>query len=275
MPETFSRITEKSSDYHSLDQMSLNEIVTSINQEDSKTVEAVNRAIPSIEKLIEQILPRFKQGGRLFYIGAGTSGRLGILDASEIPPTYGLPHNRVVGLIAGGDKAIRKSVEFAEDNPDLAKVDLQEYTITALDSVIGIASSGTTPYVLGGLEYAREKGAFTGAITNNHNTPLADRAHITIELIVGPEFVTGSTRMKGGTSQKMVLNMISTALMIKTKRVKGNKMVHMQLNNKKLVERGVNFLVEELKISTREAQKLLNKYGSVKEAISHHAKSSS
>lgn len=262
------RITESASLYSDLEKMPTNEIIENMNNEDKKVANAVQKTLPIISKMVDLIFPRFTAGGRLFYIGAGTSGRLGILDASEIPPTYGLPHNRVIGLIAGGDTAIRKSVEFAEDNPDQACEDLGKYGLNENDSVIGIAASGSTPYVVGGLEYANKIGAFTGGLTNNPNSLVAKVATLTIEVIVGPEFVTGSTRMKSGTSQKLVLNMISTALMIKIGRVKGNKMINMQLSNKKLVNRGINFLMEELKIDREEASLLLNKYGSVKDALS-------
>jgi N-acetylmuramic acid 6-phosphate etherase len=210
---------------------------------------------------------RFIKGGRLFYIGAGTSGRLGILDASEIPPTYGLPHDRVIGLIAGGDTAIRKSVEHAEDDTDQAWKDLKAYDISEIDTVVGIAASGTTPYVLGGIKDARENGLLTAGITNNPRSPLAEIAEIAIEMNVGPEFVTGSTRMKSGTSQKLALNMISTALMIRIGRVKGNKMVNMQLSNNKLVDRGTRYVMEGLKLNYEQAQAVLKEYGSVKKAL--------
>ncbi|MEL6483637.1 MAG: N-acetylmuramic acid 6-phosphate etherase, partial [Bacteroidota bacterium] len=210
---------------------------------------------------------RFQQGGRLFYIGAGTSGRLGILDASEIPPTFGMPHDRVIGLIAGGDSAIRKAVEFAEDDTKQAWKDLSEFDINENDVLVGIAASGTTPYVLGGIQDAKAHGVLTAGITNNPGSPLAVQSDIPIEVVVGPEFLTGSTRMKSGTSQKMVLNMISTALMIRIGRVKGNKMVNMQLSNTKLVDRGTRYLVEELGLDYDEAERHLKKYGSVKKAM--------
>ncbi|TRX50935.1 N-acetylmuramic acid 6-phosphate etherase [Fulvivirga sp. M361] len=268
-PERTNKITESPSIYHNLETMETMEIIEYINQEDQKVAEAVHDCLPTIREMIDAIFPKFSTGGRLFYIGAGTSGRLGVLDASEIPPTYGMPHNKVVGIIAGGDQAIRKSVEFAEDDPEQAKKDLEAYKLNADDAVIGVAASGSTPYVVGGLTYARQLGAFAGGITNNPNSAISEVADITIEIIVGPEFVTGSTRMKSGSSQKMVLNMLSTALMIKIGRVKGNKMVNMQLNNQKLVNRGVNFLVEELSITHDKALKLLNKHGSVNEAMLH------
>ncbi|MDH5474817.1 MAG: N-acetylmuramic acid 6-phosphate etherase [Cyclobacteriaceae bacterium] len=267
------KITESSSNYSDLEKMSTIEIIENMNNEDKKIADAVQKTLPIIIEMIDHIYPRFLAGGRLFYIGAGTSGRLGILDASEIPPTYGLPHDRVIGLIAGGDTAIRKSVEFAEDSPDLARKDLEKYKLNENDSVIGIAASGSTPYVIGGLEYANKVGAFTGGLTNNPNSLVAEAASLTVEVIVGPEFVTGSTRMKSGTSQKLVLNMISTALMIKIGRVKGNKMINMQLSNIKLVNRGINFLMDELNIEREEASLLIDKYGSVKEALSSKSNS--
>jgi len=267
------KITESTSLYSDLENMPTNEIIENMNNEDKKVADAVQKTLPVISKIVDKIIPRFKAGGRLFYIGAGTSGRLGILDASEIPPTYGLPHERVIGLIAGGDTAIRKSVEFAEDNPDQARKDLEKYELNENDSVIGIAASGSTPYVVGGLEYANKVGAFTGGLTNNPNSLVSKAASLTVEVIVGPEFVTGSTRMKSGTSQKLVLNMISTALMIKIGRVKGNKMINMQLSNIKLVNRGINFLMEELDIEREEASLLIDKYGSVKDALSSKSNS--
>lgn len=263
-----STITESASLYNDLETMSTAEIVENINKEDSKVAEATQKLLPQVAQLVDAIVPKFMAGGRLFYIGAGTSGRLGILDATEIPPTFGLPENRVIGLIAGGDEAIRKSVEFAEDNINLASKNLEAYHLTENDSVIGIAASGSTPYVISGLKYAKQVGALTGSISNNPNSPISAVADISIEIIVGPEFVTGSTRMKSGTSQKLVLNMISTALMIKIGRVKGNKMINMMLNNDKLINRGVNFIMEELKIGADEAFDLLKKHGSVKAVLS-------
>lgn len=260
-------ITEESSLYDELESMPTLDILLNINKEDQKIADAVYEVTPEIGKLVDLIAERFNKGGRLFYIGAGTSGRLGILDASEIPPTFGLPHDRVIGLIAGGDSAIRKAVEFAEDDTKQAWKDLTQYDINENDTVVGIAASGTTPYVLGGVGAAKKHGVLTAGITNNPGSPLAMAVDIAIEVVVGPEFVTGSTRMKSGTSQKLVLNMISTALMIKIGRVKGNKMVNMQLNNNKLVDRGIRFIMEELNVSKVEAESLLNKYGSVKKAI--------
>lgn len=265
--EDYIKITETPSNYNDLEKMDTHTILTAMNTEDKKVAGAVSECIPQITKLVDALAERFVKGGRLFYIGAGTSGRLGILDASEIPPTYGLPHERVVGLIAGGDIAIRKSVENAEDDKAQAWKDLMEHGITDNDVVVGIAASGTTPYAIGGILDAKDNGLLTACITNNPGSPLAKSADIPIEINVGPEFVTGSTRMKSGTSQKLALNMISTALMIKIGRVKGNKMVNMQLSNNKLVDRGVRFVVEELQISYDEASKLIEKYGSVKKAV--------
>ncbi len=261
------QITEAASAYDRLEQMSVRELLVNINREDKKVAEAVERAIPAIEQLVEAILPRFQLGGRLFYIGAGTSGRLGVLDASEIPPTFGMPPDRVIGLIAGGDMALRTAVEHAEDDPNGAWRDLRVYNPTELDTLVGIAASGTTRYVVGGVKEARQHGLLTAGITNNPGSPLAQVAEIPIEIEVGPEFVTGSTRMKSGTSQKLTLNMISTTLMIKMGRIKGNKMVDMQLNNKKLVNRGVRFLMEELGVDAQEAGRLLTVYGSVRQAL--------
>lgn len=261
------KITEEASYYNHLEKMTTEDLLNSMNREDQKVAIAVEEVIPQIEKLVNALVERFHKGGRLFYIGAGTSGRLGILDASEIPPTFGMPHDRVIGLIAGGDGAIRKAVEFAEDNTLQAWKDMEEFEINKNDTVVGIAASGTTPYVLGGIKDAKLNGVLTAGITNNPRSPLALIADIPIEVAVGPEFVTGSTRMKSGTSQKLVLNMISTALMIKIGRVKGNKMVDMQLSNNKLVDRGTRYLMEALHLEYNEAEKALKKYGSVREAI--------
>jgi N-acetylmuramic acid 6-phosphate etherase len=260
-------ITESESLYQDLEKMSVSEILQSIHTEDKKVIDAVGNAIPQIDALINAIVPGLKRGGRLFYIGAGTSGRLGILDASEIPPTYGVGYELVIGLIAGGDKAIRKAVEAAEDNEELGWIDLQKHLINKLDSVIGIAASGTTPYVVGALKECRRQGILTGCITNNPNSPLAMNADFPVEALAGPEFVTGSTRMKAGTAQKLILNMISTTLMIKLGRVSGNKMVNMQLTNKKLIERGTKMIVEELGIETKRARNLLLLHGSVKKVL--------
>lgn len=263
----FEKITEKPSLYDHLETLDVSELMHLINREDQKVALAVRESIPAITRLVEAVEPRFLSGGRLFYIGAGTSGRLGILDASEIPPTYGMPHDRVVGLIAGGDQAIRRAVEHAEDDPSRAWEDLLAHDIGEMDTLLGIAASGTTPYVVGGVRMAREKGILTAGLTNNPGSPLALAAEFPIEVPVGPEFVTGSTRMKSGTSQKLVLNMISTALMIRIGRVQGNKMVHMQLSNNKLIDRGTRYLVEHLGISYAEAGRVLGQYGSVQKAL--------
>lgn len=263
----FKKITETPSLYDHLEQMDPLELLNNINLEDQKVAEAVSKVIPQIARLVDGVEQRFYDGGRLFYIGAGTSGRLGILDASEIPPTYGMPHDRVIGLIAGGDSAIRKAVEFAEDDTEQAWLDLKKHDINEKDTLVGIAASGTTPYVLGGIRDARKHQILTAGITNNPGSPLALAAEIPIEILVGPEFVTGSTRMKSGTSQKLALNMISTALMIRIGRVKGNKMVNMQLSNNKLVDRGTRYLMEGLDLDYDEAQRVLNQYGSVKKAL--------
>ncbi len=268
------KITEEPSHYDGLESMSTLAILQNINKEDKEVALAVAGAIPSISSLVDAVTNRFMQGGRLFYIGAGTSGRLGILDASEIPPTYGLSHDRVIGLIAGGDGAIRKAVEFAEDDFNGGWRDLEGYGINKLDTVVGIAASGTTPYVVGGVSKAREQGVLTACITNNPRSPLSEAVEIPIEVVVGPEFVTGSTRMKSGTSQKLVLNMISTALMIRIGRVQGNKMVNMQLNNNKLVDRGARFIMEELHVSRDKAGQLLKQYGSVSKVLSLFPKES-
>lgn len=260
-------ITESPSNFDNLEKMSVHELLANINREDAKVHIAVKEAIPQVERLIEQIVPRMQEGGRIFYIGAGTSGRLGIIDASEVPPTFGVSHDLVIGLIAGGDTAIRKAVESAEDDPEKAWKELNIFNINERDTVIGIAASGTTPYVIGGVTRAREHGILTGCITCNPDSKLALAAEYPVVVVTGPEFVTGSTRMKAGTAQKMVLNMITTSVMIKLGRVKGNKMVNMQLTNKKLIERGTRMIVEELKIQRDAARMLLLKHGSVKKAI--------
>jgi N-acetylmuramic acid 6-phosphate etherase len=266
----FTKTTEQASNYNHLEKMNVNEILHSINNEDKTVAFAVEKVIPSIEKLVTQITNRMKNGGRLFYIGAGTSGRLGIVDASECPPTFGVSHNMVIGIIAGGDTAIRKAVEFAEDSTTQCWNDLQQFQINNNDSVIGIAASGTTPYVISGLEKCNENNILTGCITCNKNSPLSLVSQFPIEVIVGPEFVTGSSRMKAGTAQKMVLNMISTSIMIQLGKVKGNKMVEMQLSNNKLVDRGTKMLIDELQISEQEANELLLKYKNVRKAIEHY-----
>jgi N-acetylmuramic acid 6-phosphate etherase len=260
-------ITESSSLYNDLEKMTVRELLESINTEDQKVPGIVRGCIPEIEKLVEAVVTRMRTGGRLFYIGAGTSGRLGIVDASEIPPTFGLDQGYVIGLIAGGDKAIRKAIEMAEDNEELGWIELQAFSPSKNDTIIGIAASGTTPYVVGALRHAQEHGIFTGAITCNSGTPLSKYANIAIEVITGPEFVTGSTRMKAGTAQKLVLNMITTSTMIKLGRVKGNKMVNMQLTNQKLITRGVRMICDELGLDAESARKLLFLHGSVKKVL--------
>lgn len=267
----FQKITESESLYDNLDQMSVRELLEGINNEDRKVAIAVGREIPKIEKLVTRIVERMRRGGRLFYIGAGTSGRLGVLDASEIPPTYGMPNTLVIGLIAGGDRALRNPVESAEDDLDKAWEELQQYHINTNDTLVGIAASGTTPYVIGALRKARSEGILTASISCNPDSPMAAEAEIAIEPVVVPEFVTGSTRMKSGTAQKMVLNMITTSTMIKLGRVKGNRMVNMQLTNQKLVDRGTRMIMEELRLDYEQSKNLLLLHGSVREAIdSYH-----
>lgn len=267
----FQKITESESLYDNLDQMSVRELLEGINNEDRKVAIAVGREIPKIEKLVTRIVERMRRGGRLFYIGAGTSGRLGVLDASEIPPTYGMPNTLVIGLIAGGDRALRNPVESAEDDLDKVWEELQQYHINTNDTLVGIAASGTTPYVIGALRKARSEGILTASISCNPDSPMAAEAEIAIEPVVGPEFVTGSTRMKSGTAQKMVLNMITTSTMIKLGRVKGNRMVNMQLTNQKLVDRGTRMIMEELRLDYEQSKNLLLLHGSVREAIdSYH-----
>lgn len=260
-------ITEKSSRFRNLDKMSVPQLLENINSEDARVHKAVKAALPQISRLVEEIILRMKQGGRIFYLGAGTSGRLGVLDASELPPTFGVPENLVIGLIAGGDIALRKSVENAEDDPEKAWEELQDYQVNPMDTVIGIAASGTTPYVIGGVIKAREAGLLTGCITCNPGTGIAEAAEFPVEAIVGPEILTGSTRLKAGTAQKMILNMITTTIMIKLGRVEGNKMVNMKLNNAKLVGRGTRMLMEELGLNEQEAGSLLLEFGSVKNAL--------
>lgn len=266
----FTKTTEEDSYYNHLEKMPVKELLLNINDEDKKVALVVEQAIPEIEILVESIVEKLKNGGRLFYIGAGTSGRLGILDASECPPTFGVSHELVIGLIAGGDSAIRKAVEFAEDSTTQAWEDLLRYNISEKDVVVGIAASGTTPYVLGGIKSCNEHNILTGCITCNHNSPLSRIAKYPIEVIVGPEFVTGSSRMKAGTAQKMVLNMITTTTMVRLGHIKGNKMVDMQLSNNKLVDRGIKMLMKELNVSEKEAQQLLNKYQNVRSAIKNY-----
>ena len=263
----FVKISEQESLYNDLEKKSVHEILTEINQEDHKVADAVQQAIPQIERLVIGIVERMKKGGRIFYMGAGTSGRLGVLDASEIPPTFGMSPGWIIGIIAGGDVALRNAVENAEDDTTQGWKDLLEYKVTPLDTVIGIAASGTTPYVIGALRDARANGCLTAAITSNPDAPVSEAAEIVIEMIVGPEYVTGSSRMKSGTGQKLICNMISTSVMIQMGRVKGNKMVNMQLTNQKLVDRGTRWLVEELKLPYDDAKRLLLLHGSVKKAI--------
>jgi N-acetylmuramic acid 6-phosphate etherase len=259
--------TESSSRFDHLDRMSIHDLLINMNAEDKTVPLAVEKIIPHVEALVNVIVEKMEKGGRLFYIGAGTSGRLGILDASEIPPTYGMPQGQVIGLIAGGDKAIRQAVERAEDDTNQAWIDLSVHHISQGDVLIGIAASGRTPYVIGGVKKAREQGIATGCICCNLGSELSKHVDHPIEVVVGPEFVTGSTRMKSGTAQKLVLNMISTATMIKLGRVKGNKMVDMQLTNNKLVDRGVRMIMQELTIDQTKAEQLLKKHGSVRKAL--------
>lgn len=261
------RITERESKYNDIDKMSVAEILKNINNEDKLVPIAVEAALPQIEKLASAVAQKIQNGGRLFYIGAGTSGRLGVVDASECPPTFGVSFDTVVGIIAGGDVAIRKAVEFAEDDDQQAWIDLKAYQINEKDCLIGLAASGTTPYVIGGLNTARKNGVLTGCIICNQGGPIVAESDYPVEVVVGPEFLTGSTRMKSGTAQKLVLNMLSTTVMIKLGRVKGNKMVDMQLTNHKLVDRGTKMVMKELNIDHQQAASLLNQYGSVRKAV--------
>lgn len=263
-------ITETTSHYDQLEQMSVHDLLVNINREDQTVPLAVERAIPQLEALATQVTARMREGGRLFYIGAGTSGRLGVVDASECPPTYGVPPDLVVGLIAGGDGAIRKAVEFAEDDPEQAWKDLSAYKIEPVDTVVGIAASGRTPYVIGGLNAARQAGCLTGCIVCNPGSAVAAAAEFPVEVVTGPEFVTGSTRMKAGTAQKLALNMLSTTVMIQLGRVKGNKMVDMQLSNIKLQQRAARMVMEELNVSEATAQDLLTRFGNVRGAIDNY-----
>lgn len=266
----FIKTTEQDSNYNNLESMPLSDLLININNEDKTVPLAVEKALPQIEQLISQVVIKLKSGGRLFYMGAGTSGRLGILDASECPPTFGVPYELVIGLIAGGDTAIRKAVEFAEDSKILGWEDLQQHHITDKDIVIGIAASGTTPYVISALEQCNNNNIITGCITCNHGSPLSQTAQYPIEIIVGPEFITGSSRMKAGTAQKLVLNMITTASMIQLGKVKGNKMVDMQLSNHKLVNRGLKMLMDELNISEEKANQLLETHQNVRQSIIYY-----
>ena len=263
----FVKISEQESLYNNLEKKSVREILTEMNREDHKVADAVQQAIPQIERLVVGIVERMKKGGRIFYMGAGTSGRLGVLDASEIPPTFGMSPGWIIGVIAGGDKALRNAVENAEDDMEQGWKDLMQYHVSPLDTVIGIAASGTTPYVIGALRDARANGCLTAAITSNPDAPVSEVAEVPIEMIVGPEYVTGSSRLKSGTGQKLICNMISTSVMIQMGRVKGNKMVNMQLTNQKLVDRGTRWLVDELKLPYDDARRLLLLHGSVKKAI--------
>lgn len=260
-------ITESNSLYTNLEEKSVLEIITGINKEDSRVHKAVRKVLPQIEKLTAIIIERMRQGGRLFYLGAGTSGRLGVLDASEVPPTFGVPNSMILGLIAGGDEALRRAVENAEDDEKSAWNELKLHQINSLDTVIGIASSGTTPYVVNGIKKARENNILTGCITCNPGSLLSKVCDYPVEIITGPEFITGSTRMKSGTAQKMVLNAISTTIMIKLGKVQGNKMVNMQLTNKKLIKRGTRMIMEELSLDYEKAQELLLRHGSVKKVL--------
>jgi N-acetylmuramic acid 6-phosphate etherase len=261
------RITERDSNYTGLENMSVKELLYNINNEDKTVPGAVEKSLPQIEALATIIAERMRKGGRLFYIGAGTSGRLGVVDASECPPTFGVPFDWVIGIIAGGDSAIRKAVEFAEDDTEQAWKDMAEYNITEKDVVVGIAASGTTPYVIGGLKAANENNIITGCIVCNSGGPIAAEAKYPVEVITGPEFVTGSTRMKAGTAQKLVLNMISTTVMIQLGRVKGNKMVDMQLSNNKLVDRGIHMVMSETGLDEEASARLLKEKGSVRKAV--------
>jgi N-acetylmuramic acid 6-phosphate etherase len=261
------RITESPSHYNDLEKMSARELLTNINKEDQSVPLAIEKIIPEIEQLVEVIVQKMQNGGRLFYMGAGTSGRLGIVDASECPPTYGVPHGMVIGIIAGGDAAIRKAVEFAEDSKEQGWIDLQEHAIGKEDVVIGIAASGTTPYVIAALEKCNAEGIATGCITCNPGSPVSLVAKYPVVAVVGPEFVTGSTRMKSGTAQKLILNMISTSVMIRLGRVKGNRMVDMQLSNNKLIDRGTKMVMEATGLDYAQANSLLEQYGSVRKAI--------
>ena len=264
------KTTESDSNYDGLDKMSTADLLTNINREDKTVALSVEDQIPQIEQLINAIVPKMKIGGRSFYLGAGTSGRLGVIDASECPPTFGVDHSLVIGIMAGGDKAMRKAVEFAEDNTDLGWKDLQTYNINENDVVIGIAASGTTPYVIGALKKCQQENIATGCIVCNANSPVSKVSDFPIEVVVGPEFITGSTRMKSGTAQKLVLNMISTSVMIQLGKVKGNKMVDMHLSNNKLVDRGTKMLMHEIRVDYETAKTLLNQFGSVRNAVDNY-----
>ncbi len=262
--------TETPSNYNNLEHMSVNELLTNINKEDKTVAQAAEKAIPQLEKLVDITVQRMKEGGRLFYIGAGTSGRLGVVDASECPPTFGVAFDKVIGIMAGGDSAIRKAVEFAEDDDQQAIKDLDAYNLTEKDVVVGIAASGRTPYVIGGLTACNERGIATGCVVCNADSKVAAVAQFPVEVVTGAEFLTGSTRMKAGTGQKLALNMLTTAVMIQLGHVKGNKMVDMQLTNHKLVERGVRMIMEEISVSEDKAKELLDLHGSVRAAITSY-----
>lgn len=264
------KITESSSNHSDLEKKSTFELLQGINSEDQKVALAIEKIIPQIEQFINACYERMKNGGRLFYIGAGTSGRLGIVDASECPPTFGVDHGVVVGIIAGGDQAIRKAVEFAEDDTEQGWKDLQDYSINKNDTLIGIAASGSTPYVIGAIKKANENGLLTGGISCNPGCQLENEAQHAMTAVVGPEYVTGSTRMKSGTAQKLILNMISTSLMIKLGHVKGNRMVDMQLSNNKLVDRGAKMIQQEIPVDYETALELLQKFGSVRSAVENY-----
>ena len=264
------KTTESDSNYDGLEKMSVSELLLNINREDKTVANSVEKQLPKIEKLVEAIIPKMKIGGRLFYIGAGTSGRLGIVDASECPPTFGVDHGLVIGLMAGGDKAIRKAVEFAEDDIELGWNNLSAHNINTNDVVVGIAASGTTPYVIGALKKCQEQKITTACIVCNEGSPVSEVSDIAIEIVVGPEFVTGSTRMKSGTAQKLFLNMISTSVMIKLGKVKGNKMVDMQLSNNKLVDRGTKMIMKEIAVDYKTANALLTEFGSVRNAVNNY-----
>ena len=268
MDKSFIRITESDSNYDHIENFSTTEILQNVNAEDKKVAYAVEQVIPTIQALVDSVVGKLSNGGRLFYIGAGTSGRLGLVDASECPPTFGVPNDLVIGIIAGGHQAMFQAVENAEDDMEQAWKDLMDYNISSQDIVVGIAASGTTPYVIGGLQTCRQNQITTGSISCNLNSPVSQHADFPIEVVVGPEFITGSTRMKSGTAQKMVLNMISTAVMVKLGRIKGNKMVNMQLTNQKLFDRGVKMIMDELKtIDATKAAELLSSHGSVRKSI--------
>ncbi|WP_452229593.1 MULTISPECIES: N-acetylmuramic acid 6-phosphate etherase [unclassified Lacinutrix] len=267
---TFIKTTEQDSNYNHLEKMTISELLKNINTEDKTVPQAVDNALPQIEKLVEQIVLKLKSGGRLFYLGAGTSGRLGILDASECPPTFGVSPDLVIGIIAGGDTAIRNAVEFAEDSTNLGWKDLQAYHVNNKDVVVGIAASGTTPYVIAALEVCNDNNIITGCITCNQSSPLSQTAQFPIEVVVGPEFVTGSSRMKAGTAQKLVLNMLTTTTMIQLGHIKGNKMVDMQLSNNKLVHRGIRMIMQEINVTEKTAEQLLKEHKNVRASIQNY-----